>query len=154
MIIDDVIWEVATCWVCGCTDEAACEGGCWWVPDDRGDLCSSCEDDLVQVDGQISQALQLGSAVELSEALAAEGLQASVSLHDERVHLPGGLDVWIGGELASPAPGVYLRREGGAWVGVGHGDGDRLEGQGLVEYLTYRAVCAARAAWAAKEVTP
>lgn len=28
-----------SCRVCGCTDERACEGGCWWVEDD---LCSSC----------------------------------------------------------------------------------------------------------------
>lgn len=31
--------EIRTCRVCGCTDDHACEGGCWWV--DR-DLCSSC----------------------------------------------------------------------------------------------------------------
>lgn len=30
---------VRSCRVCGCTDENACEGGCWWVEDD---LCSSC----------------------------------------------------------------------------------------------------------------
>lgn len=29
------------CRVCGCTDEAACPGGCWWV---APDLCSSCAD--------------------------------------------------------------------------------------------------------------
>jgi hypothetical protein len=30
-----------TCRLCGCTDESACEGGCWWV--DLGHtLCSSC----------------------------------------------------------------------------------------------------------------
>lgn len=27
------------CWQCGCTDERACPGGCWWVADD---LCSAC----------------------------------------------------------------------------------------------------------------
>jgi hypothetical protein len=27
------------CRVCGCTNFAACAGGCWWVEDD---LCSSC----------------------------------------------------------------------------------------------------------------
>lgn len=27
------------CRVCGCTENNACEGGCWWVEDD---LCSSC----------------------------------------------------------------------------------------------------------------
>lgn len=28
-----------TCRVCGCTDDDACEGGCWWVD---ADLCSAC----------------------------------------------------------------------------------------------------------------
>lgn len=28
------------CRSCGCTNFAACEGGCWWVEDD---LCSSCQ---------------------------------------------------------------------------------------------------------------
>lgn len=28
-----------TCRVCGCTDERACPGGCWWV---EADLCSTC----------------------------------------------------------------------------------------------------------------
>lgn len=27
------------CRVCGCTQNHACEGGCWWINDD---LCSSC----------------------------------------------------------------------------------------------------------------
>lgn len=31
--------EVRACRGCGCTDEAACDGGCWWV---EADLCSSC----------------------------------------------------------------------------------------------------------------
>ena len=31
------------CRVCGCTDEAACEGGCFWIEDpEGGDLCSNC----------------------------------------------------------------------------------------------------------------
>lgn len=36
------------CRVCGCTDNAACEGGCWWI-EERGSLypprtlCSQCE---------------------------------------------------------------------------------------------------------------
>ena len=32
------------CRMCGCTDERACPGGCWWVADD---LCSSCWNLLV-----------------------------------------------------------------------------------------------------------
>jgi hypothetical protein len=27
------------CWKCGCTDDRACLGGCYWVSDD---LCSRC----------------------------------------------------------------------------------------------------------------
>lgn len=36
--------DVAACRVCGCTEDAACAGGCWWVPDPTmaGDLCSTC----------------------------------------------------------------------------------------------------------------
>lgn len=30
------------CRVCGCTDDNACQGGCWWV---EPDLCSACADD-------------------------------------------------------------------------------------------------------------
>jgi len=34
---------MATCCVCGCTEDAACPGGCHWVPDPQmGDLCSRC----------------------------------------------------------------------------------------------------------------
>jgi len=34
------------CRVCGCTNDLACPGGCWWVadPQELGDLCSSCID--------------------------------------------------------------------------------------------------------------
>lgn len=46
--IDQVILEVTrTCTVCGCTDETACFGGCWWVNDDgQPDLCSRCSHPL------------------------------------------------------------------------------------------------------------
>lgn len=41
--VDDIEFEVPTCRVCGCTDEAACPSGCCWVPDpEGGDLCSAC----------------------------------------------------------------------------------------------------------------
>jgi hypothetical protein len=38
--------EVRACRECGCTDDIACPGGCYWV---EGDLCSECADhnDLV-----------------------------------------------------------------------------------------------------------
>ncbi len=32
---------VSTCRECGCTDDRACPGGCWWANDDR-DLCTRC----------------------------------------------------------------------------------------------------------------
>ncbi len=32
---------VRRCRVCGCTDDHACPGGCWWV---SSDLCSACAD--------------------------------------------------------------------------------------------------------------
>lgn len=39
----DEDFEIPACRVCECTDEAGCEGGCWWVPDPAGgDLCSTC----------------------------------------------------------------------------------------------------------------
>lgn len=34
--------RVRSCRVCGCTDERACRGGCYWI---GPDLCSRCEDD-------------------------------------------------------------------------------------------------------------
>jgi hypothetical protein len=41
--------DAAACRVCGCTEDAACPGGCWWVPDPElaGELCSVCVVDLV-----------------------------------------------------------------------------------------------------------
>jgi hypothetical protein len=35
--------DVAHCHRCGCTDDRACEGGCYWVPNPQMvDLCSAC----------------------------------------------------------------------------------------------------------------
>lgn len=39
--IDVTLELIRTCRVCGCTDERACLGGCWWL-DDQDDICSSC----------------------------------------------------------------------------------------------------------------
>jgi len=36
----DVV-TIRTCRSCGCTDDQACFGGCWWISDDEG-LCSAC----------------------------------------------------------------------------------------------------------------
>jgi ParB family chromosome partitioning protein len=43
---DEDEFAVATCRICGCTDDEACEGGCSWVEDteELGALCSSCAD--------------------------------------------------------------------------------------------------------------
>lgn len=40
-MVDD---DIAACRVCGCTENAACSGGCCWVPDPLmlGELCSAC----------------------------------------------------------------------------------------------------------------
>lgn len=37
--------DEARCRICGCTEDAACEGGCSWIPDPLGigDVCSRCE---------------------------------------------------------------------------------------------------------------
>jgi hypothetical protein len=32
--------QVRTCRECSCTDDRACDGGCWWV---EVDLCSVCD---------------------------------------------------------------------------------------------------------------
>lgn len=32
------------CAVCGCTQDNACDGGCWWVNDREILLCSACEE--------------------------------------------------------------------------------------------------------------
>jgi len=39
---------VRTCWICGCTDARACEGGCAWA-EGWEDLCTSCVEVLDEV---------------------------------------------------------------------------------------------------------
>jgi len=47
--LDEVEEGVTACRVCGCTDDAACFGGCYWV---EPDLCSACrENGLDEVEG-------------------------------------------------------------------------------------------------------
>lgn len=43
--------DVPACRVCGCTDEAACPGGCHWIPDPTGagDLCDRCDGAVLRV---------------------------------------------------------------------------------------------------------
>ncbi|MCZ7414276.1 hypothetical protein [Streptomyces sp. WMMC897] len=59
---------VAVCVVCGCTEDAACEGGCWWVPNPHGvDLCSACSPvpgeraELARLRAQVRRVLQLAA---------------------------------------------------------------------------------------------
>jgi hypothetical protein len=40
VVCDPCIEDVTICRRCGCTDNSACEGGCWWVEED---LCSACD---------------------------------------------------------------------------------------------------------------
>ena len=38
------------CRKCGCTDDRACPGGCWWVAED---LCSSCDPNYASAVGSL-----------------------------------------------------------------------------------------------------
>lgn len=60
------------CRVCGCTDEAACPGGCWWVPDPlgAGDLCSVCVGNCVGADTTAVLAAALTSLAAARRGLA------------------------------------------------------------------------------------
>ncbi len=40
------LFDVQKCAVCGCTDDCACPGGCYWVADN---LCSRCSDAPIEV---------------------------------------------------------------------------------------------------------
>lgn len=35
--------RIRKCRICGCTEDHACEGGCYWV---GPDLCSACEEQM------------------------------------------------------------------------------------------------------------
>lgn len=41
-----MIFDVARCARCGCTEDAPCPGGCFWVPPEvsgeMADICSAC----------------------------------------------------------------------------------------------------------------
>jgi len=45
------VFDVRRCRMCACTDDEACEGGCWWVADD---LCSRCSSAAAGIDGQLT----------------------------------------------------------------------------------------------------
>lgn len=35
--------QVKKCYICGCTNDNACPGGCVWVESSPVDLCTSCQ---------------------------------------------------------------------------------------------------------------
>lgn len=64
MSTPDRDFDVAACRLCGCTEDAPCEGGCMWVYDPDGDLCSRCLDGVHAALASVLPALQaaLGTA--------------------------------------------------------------------------------------------
>jgi len=62
--------EPTACRLCGCTDWAACDGGCWWVDDPAGigPLCSSC-----LTDAELELLLECGRHLEVLDVVAAIG---------------------------------------------------------------------------------
>lgn len=54
---------MATCRLCGCTDQGHCEGGCTWVPNPLGvDLCSTCLYELAVLYDTLSRSHDQGQA--------------------------------------------------------------------------------------------
>jgi len=66
--------DVARCRVCGCTDERACPGGCWWVPDPE----------MLAGDDQIADGYRAGSYAVLDPLTATDP-----SGHDTRAEARG-----------------------------------------------------------------
>lgn len=52
-----VVDEGAACRICGCTDDNACDGGCWWV--DTSPLCSTCAQAIAA--GKVKDPLATGT---------------------------------------------------------------------------------------------
>lgn len=48
--------DAGTCWVCGCTEEEACEGGCGWA-DPQQRVCTTCTHEIAVEDLQELQRL-------------------------------------------------------------------------------------------------
>lgn len=44
---DEPLFDEQKCRVCGCTDDYACPGGCYWV---EPDLCSKCAEKMQRED--------------------------------------------------------------------------------------------------------
>lgn len=122
---DEVYWEEPQCWVCGCTDNHACEGGCWWVPCEGDDLCSSCEDQLVELDERLMDVLETEEVLQLTLQLGELGLTPLTGK-------PGLL--WVSQE-------GYLARVSDAWhLHLTRRPGEPLEGEELVAELAGQIV--------------
>lgn len=78
------------CRICGCTQNRACVGGCSWVPDPVGPLCSACavetaEQSAAIVDANLSQmGVTLGG-----EAVIFDGQQGDMQQAYERNRAEG-----------------------------------------------------------------
>jgi len=58
---------VQKCRVCGCTQERACPGGCYWV---EPDLCSSCVDEQIEISiGYFKYADESSDRVQILETI-------------------------------------------------------------------------------------
>jgi len=58
---------VQKCRVCGCTQERACPGGCYWV---EPDLCSSCVDEQIEISiGYFKYADESSDRTQISETV-------------------------------------------------------------------------------------
>lgn len=77
---DDDTFDVPACRICGCTDERACAGGCWWVedPEGEGDLCSACLTEVIHTLGVRAGLRQ--AAGEVRRVAAAPTLDAAGEL--------------------------------------------------------------------------
>lgn len=90
----------AQCFVCGCTDDVACPGGCWWAEDPEAemlDVCTACvelRDRLAAAGRPVSlQQLADRSGDERDDVLAwLEDLPSTVTKPGE----PAAPD-WLGG---------------------------------------------------------
>lgn len=98
--IEDIpVVEVRTCISCGCTDDHACEGGCFWV---GWNLCSRCQADHELV--KPTEAEVAEQAAKGTEKLKAE---AKALKRWKREELPGLLDLVKQGY--DPATSVHFR---------------------------------------------
>ena len=69
------------CRFCGCTDERACEGGCFWV---LPDACSRCAIEMLELAGMQTEWLELAQQEYLMQSSVA------INLDDEpRLWRPG-----------------------------------------------------------------